>query len=132
MFCNKCGSMVADNSTVCPVCGNPMGAAPMGGNPNPYAQTTGPVYNPNAVYGGMSQKSKIAAGLLAIFLGCWGVHNFYLGYTKNGLIQLLVALIGGALTFGVATLAIWIWAIVDAVNIFSGKMPDANGLPLAD
>ena len=30
--------------------------------------------NPNA-------KSKIAAGLLGIFLGSLGVHNFYLGFT---------------------------------------------------
>lgn len=29
--------------------------------------------NPNA-------KSKMAAGLLGIFLGSFGVHNFYLGY----------------------------------------------------
>jgi len=28
-------------------------------------------------------KSKLAAGLLAIFLGTLGVHNFYLGYTKK-------------------------------------------------
>ena len=26
-------------------------------------------------------KSKMAAGLLGIFLGTFGVHNFYLGYT---------------------------------------------------
>ena len=28
----------------------------------------------------MQGKSKIAAGLLAFFTGCFGVHNFYLGY----------------------------------------------------
>ena len=36
------------------------------------------------------EKSKIAAGLLAIFLGTLGVHKFYLGYTKEGLIMLLI------------------------------------------
>ena len=30
----------------------------------------------------MNQKSKMAAGLLGIFLGAWGVHQFYLGDTK--------------------------------------------------
>lgn len=33
----------------------------------------------NNVYSA-DQKSRIAAGLLGIFLGCYGVHNFYLGY----------------------------------------------------
>lgn len=39
-------------------------------------------------------KSKLAAGLLGIFLGSLGVHNFYLGYTTKGLIQLLDNFIG--------------------------------------
>ena len=33
-------------------------------------------------------KSKVAAGLLAIFLGAFGVHNFYLGYTGKAVAQL--------------------------------------------
>ena len=129
MFCNKCGSMVADNSTVCPVCGAPMGGAAPTPTPNPYGGTQ-PGYNPNAVYA-TPQKSKIAAGLLAIFLGYLGIHNFYLGYTKNGVIQLVLSLVGVWL-FGVGLIAACVWAIIDAVNIFTGKMPDANGVPLAD
>lgn len=35
---------------------------------------------------------KIAAGLLGIFLGPWGVHKFYLGYTTEGIVQILVTL----------------------------------------
>jgi TM2 domain-containing membrane protein YozV len=34
-------------------------------------------------------KSPIAAGLLALFLGTLGVHKFYLGYTKEGIILLV-------------------------------------------
>jgi len=41
-----------------------------------------------------SPKSKIAAGLLAIFLGALGIHKFYLGYTSAGIIMLLVTLLG--------------------------------------
>lgn len=44
-------------------------------------------------------KSKIAAGLLAIFLGALGIHKFYLGYTMPGVILLLVTLFGGLLLF---------------------------------
>ena len=39
------------------------------------------------------EKSKIAAGLLAIFLGAFGIHKFYLGYTKAGVIMLLVSVL---------------------------------------
>ncbi|PSL41491.1 TM2 domain-containing protein [Planomicrobium soli] len=33
-------------------------------------------------------KSKLAAGLLGIFLGDFGVHKFYLGKPKTGLLYL--------------------------------------------
>lgn len=39
---------------------------------------------------------KIAAGILGIILGSLGVHKFILGYTKQGVIMLLISL----LTFG--------------------------------
>lgn len=46
------------------------------------------------------QRDKVAAGLLGIFLGALGIHKFYLGYNKEGLIMLLVTLLtcgaGGA------------------------------------
>jgi TM2 domain-containing membrane protein YozV len=35
---------------------------------------------------------KIAAGLLAIFLGAFGLHKFYLGYITAGIIMLVVSL----------------------------------------
>lgn len=38
-------------------------------------------------------KNKLAAGLLAIFLGALGIHKFYLGYTKAGVIMLLVSVL---------------------------------------
>ncbi len=40
----------------------------------------------------MNQKDRIAAGLLGIFLGGLGIHKFYLGYTKEGVIMLVVSL----------------------------------------
>ncbi len=43
-------------------------------------------------------EKKIAAGVLAILLGWLGVHKFYLGYTKEGIIQLILGvfcLVGG-------------------------------------
>lgn len=36
---------------------------------------------------------KLVAGLLGIFLGAFGVHKFYLGYTKEGIIQLAITIV---------------------------------------
>lgn len=38
-------------------------------------------------------EKKIVAGILALLLGGLGVHKFYLGYTKEGIIQLLLSFI---------------------------------------
>lgn len=40
----------------------------------------------------VEKKSKWVAGLTAIFLGCYGVHKFYLGYSAQGAILLAVTL----------------------------------------
>ncbi len=74
----------------------------------------------------MEQKSKLAAGLLGIFLGSLGIHRFYLGYTKMGIIQIIVTL----LTCGVGGL----WGEIEGILILCGTAitTDANGNPLAD
>lgn len=43
---------------------------------------------------GAGSKSKIAAGLLAIFLGWLGIHKFYLGYTTPAIIMLALGIVG--------------------------------------
>jgi len=67
-----------------------------------------------------SSKSKVVAGLLGIFLGAYGVHRFYLGYTGLGLIMLFT--LGGC----------GIWSLIDAILVFLGKVPDVHGRPLRD
>lgn len=39
-------------------------------------------------------KSKTVAGVLGILLGGWGIHKFYLGYTKEGIIMLACWIVG--------------------------------------
>jgi TM2 domain-containing membrane protein YozV len=71
------------------------------------------------------QKSKMAAGLLGIFLGAWGIHNFYLGNTKKGVIQIVVTLV----TCGAGGL----WGLIEGIMILCGSIKtDANGVPLKD
>jgi TM2 domain-containing membrane protein YozV len=36
---------------------------------------------------------KLIAGLLGIFLGGLGIHKFYLGYSKEGVIQIVITLV---------------------------------------
>ncbi len=91
---------------------NPYGQQPPYGQP-PYGQ---PPYG--------QQKSKLVAGLLGIFLGGFGVHNFYLGFTARAIIQIVVSLV----TCGIGA---W-WGIIEGILILCGRYTtvDANGVPL--
>lgn len=74
---------------------------------------------------GYEQKSKLAAGLLGIFLGAFGVGRFYLGYAGLGVAQLLVSIF----TFGIGGL----WGFIDGILILTGSVKvDAQGIPLKD
>lgn len=61
----------------------------------PYQQ---PYYGAQVV----QTKDHVAAGLLAIFLGSFGVHKFYLGYNSAGFVMLAVSIVGSLLTLGIA------------------------------
>lgn len=73
----------------------------------------------------MSQggKSRTVAGILGILLGGWGIHQFYLGDTKAGIIRIVVTLI----TCGFGA----IWGLIEGIMILIGKInTDAQGNPL--
>jgi hypothetical protein len=69
----------------------------------------------------LSDKSKLVAGLLQLFLGTFGIGRFYLGYTGLGVAMLLVSW----LTCG-------IWPLIDAILILVGRVPDSDGRTLRD
>ncbi|WP_167510469.1 TM2 domain-containing protein [Paenarthrobacter nitroguajacolicus] len=104
--------------------------------PQYYAQPQQPQYGaqpplPNPAYGYPQQKSKIAAGLLGIFLGGLGIHRFYLGYTTIGVIQLVLTIVVGIFTFGL----IGLWGLIEGIMILAGAeyfRRDAQGVPLRD
>ena len=104
----------------------------------PYQQPYQPNYYPqqyNTPPMGYAQKSRLAAGLLAIILGVFGVHNFYLGFNSRGTIQLILSLAGGLLTCGVSTVAVLIWSFIEGVMLLSAnpsRMYDANNVILRD
>lgn len=84
---------------------------------------------------GMSTRSKIVAGLFGIFLGAFGVHNFYLGNTGKAVGQLLLTIFGAFIVVGPVISAIW--GLVEGIYIL-GSHPgshwhqDADGLQLQD
>lgn len=59
-------------------------------------------------------KSKAAAGILAILLGSLGVHKFYLGYIVQGIIMLLVSIVG-SLLFGLGPAVMEIIALIEGI-----------------
>jgi TM2 domain-containing membrane protein YozV len=75
---------------------------------------------PNTKMTNSIPKDRIAYVLLAVFLGSLGIHNFFAGYKKNAVIQLVITLV----SCGFAALPIWIWAIVEACTVTK----DADGV----
>lgn len=91
----------------------------------------GGAMQPHAPYGidpvtGMpfSDKSKMVAGLLQIFVGTFGVGRFYTGHIGIGIAQIAVSW----LTCGIGAL----WPLIDGIMMLMGKVPDAQGRPLRD
>ncbi len=59
-------------------------------------------------------KNKIAAGLFGVLLGGLGIHKFYLGYTKEGLIMLLIGVFG-SLLLGLGGAAMGIIGLIEGI-----------------
>ncbi len=61
-----------------------------------------------------SEKNRIAAALLAFFLGAFGVHKFYLGKNGAGAVMLVVFLFGFIL-LGIPSMVIGIIAFIEFI-----------------
>ena len=135
-YCSNCGKKVNENQDVCLNCGVNL-------------KKDKKIDNVNG-------KSKITAGILGIFLGCFGVHNFYLGYNGKAIAQLLITLLsifllswvsailgytGKAvaqllitlLTCGFGAFISSIWGLIEGILILTGNIKkDASGNDLID
>lgn len=113
-------------------------AAGYGAPAGAYGAPAAPGYGYGAAgYGqaAVGSKSKMVAGLLGIFLGGLGVHNFYLGYTGKAVAQLLLTLVGWIVIIG--PLAASIWGLVEGIMILVSKPgtsahKDGSGFELQD
>ncbi len=73
-----------------------------------------------------SDKQRVVAGLLQVFLGCFGVGRFYTGHSGIGLAQLLLTM----LTFGLFAPVTVVWGVIDGVLMLTGGVTDNLGRPL--
>ncbi len=132
-YCPNCGTAMTDGQRFCTNCGysataNQTYQQQQYQQPNQqynqqnYQQynqpNTQPPYNQaNAV---CSPKSRLAAILLAAFVGYFGVHRFYVGKIGTGIVWIF--------TFG----CFGIGVLVDIIMIACGSFTDNDGLPVTD
>ncbi len=155
MYCRNCGKEVEEGKKFCSECGtrievvandqnNVVEIVDDLPNTNPIIENTSNKEsdNNNSQSGSSSSeqtstratvvtksKSKIAAGLFGIFLGCFGVHNFYLGYTGKAVAQLLITL----LSCGILAVVSELWGFIEGILILAGEInTDAEGNPLSE
>jgi TM2 domain-containing membrane protein YozV len=106
-FCFACGNAVVATASICPKCGSPIA--------------------------GQGQTSRLVYILLAIFLGLFGIHNFYAGRYGSGIAQLLINMvlmpILGLITLGIALAVIvpvmMLWVLIEICVVTT----DGKGRP---
>ena len=89
-YCTKCGAVNDETAQNCISCQAPLG--PIAGyqpmqsvNPGGQGSMTD--------YKSMGADKKIVAGICGILLGGFGVHKFILGYTTEGIIQIVITIL---------------------------------------
>ena len=107
---------------------------PYPANPG-YADPEAPFGRDPATGEPLSDKSAATAGVLQLFLGVFGVGRFYIESTQIAVIQLCLGVVGMFFTafclIGLPVLiGVSIWALVDAIMIFSGNVRDKYGRKL--
>lgn len=176
MYCRKCGKQLPDGSKFCDACGTAIILGPSSDTASAVPAAKPPIHQAEAeiaragaevaragaevarakatavpATSDISPKSRLAAALLAFFLGIFGGHRFYLGRygSAAGMLVLtilffvLLGVTGAAFRFGfgLALVNIWalgvvtiplvavgIWALVDFIVILCGRMKDGKGM----
>ena len=113
-FCQNCGAQVGSQGDVCSICG---------------ARLARPEKTR------VSTKSRLATTLLALFLGVFGAHRFYVGKIGTALVMLILGLIGICTVWFfpvgiILVVAVGIWAFADFVFCVAGHFEDDRGLPI--
>ena len=129
-FCHNCGSATNPAAVICTSCGAALAPPPQS---NPYVapnyappQSHQPLREPH--YGGgpniaNANNNRIAAGVLGLLRGAFGIHKFILGYTTEGIIMLLVSVLGSVITCGMSVAVMWLIGFIEGI-IYLTKTDD--------
>ena len=105
--------------------------ATSGAQPVPAASSVPGILSPmwqgpgTAPPAGWQPKQKMVAGILGILLGGLGIHSFYMGNSKKGIIQIVASVV----TCGL----LGIWGFIEGIMILIGNInTDAYGVPLTE
>lgn len=88
LYCTKCGSANDDYAQTCAHCQAPL---PQIGGYQPIQPP--PAYGGVADWKQQGADKKIVAGLLGVLAGGFGIHKFILGYTTEGIIQIVITFV---------------------------------------
>lgn len=128
-FCQSCAAETKSGQMLCTSCGIQL------------ANEKGFVIPRHSVVeSSANSKSKLTAGLLAIFLGQLGVHKFYLGYTTPAMVVLLCTLQMSAISFSVGMFTwgigmmmfipihvlVWVFGVIEGIRYLTKTDQEFN------
>ena len=102
--CPACGNTTYSSAPLLKVKCNTCGCEYAVEQPNAEPTQTPPQYTRGVFDDGPSGKSRGVAALLAIFLGYFGIHYFYLGKNAAGIIFLLITFLSCGILGAVTTI----------------------------
>lgn len=96
-YCTKCGATNDENAQFCNTCQTSLAPVSGGYQAPPVSGGYQPMQsvNPGQMtdWKALGGDKKIIAGICGILLGGFGVHKFILGYTTEGIIQIVITVV---------------------------------------
>ena len=88
-YCTKCGGQNDDLAQYCAGCQAPLGSGSVGYQPMQSVNQGQQLVD----WQKQGADKKMVAGICGILVGSLGVHKFILGYTTEGIIQIVITLV---------------------------------------
>ncbi|HEV2883452.1 MAG TPA: TM2 domain-containing protein [Pyrinomonadaceae bacterium] len=89
-YCTKCGAANDETAQYCVSC---QSALSQSSGYQPMQSVNAGVQGSMTDYKAMGADKKMIAGICGILLGGFGVHKFILGYTTEGIIQIVITFV---------------------------------------
>ena len=135
MYCRDCGQLISNTSNKCINCGTKRGlgenycykcGSRIKDKNQEFCDFCGANLNENKYIVNEKSKSKLLAIFLSLFLGTMGIHRFYLGYIKIGIVQFILCVLG-FFSGGITWIITEVWSFIEFILIFINKIKDSNG-----